>query len=177
MKMQCWKIKMFHQAVNTVLTLPCHVLPFWLVWGSYKKPAAAACFQRALNMKKKGSRQRSKAGMLPGFSLYFNPLAYKFSRQTGSAIQMFPPQLLDKESETHDTYTCKRELCMLQSYCQIQNTMKEQRNALNSVMHAFGRRVMLLAVRLSPEMEIHNSVCGSVSFIKTLSLFLLSKYI
>lgn len=66
---------------------------------------------------------------------------------------------------------------MLHSYCQIQNTMKEQRNALNSVMHVFGRRVMLLAVRLSPEMAIHNSVCGSVSSIKTLSLFLLSKYI
>lgn len=125
----------------------------------------------------KGSRQGSKAATLPGFSLHFYPLAYEFSSQTGSAIQMVPPRLLDKASETHDTYTCKRKLCTLRSCCQIQNTVKEQRNALNSVMRAFGRRVMLLAVRLSPEMEIHNSVCGSVSSIKTLSLFLLSKYI
>lgn len=36
---------------------------------------------------------------------------------------------------------------------------------------------MLLPVRLSPEMEIYHSVCGSVSSVKTLSLFLLSKYI
>lgn len=66
---------------------------------------------------------------------------------------------------------------MLHCCCQAPNTVKEQRNALNFVMHAFGGRVMLLAARLSPEMEIHNSVCGSVSSIKTLSLFLLSKYI
>lgn len=127
--------------------------------------------------RKRGSRQRSKAGMLPGFSPSFNPLAHRFSRQTGSAIEMVPPQLLDKGSETHDTYTCKRQLSVLQSCCQTPDAVKEQRNALNFVMHAFGRRVMLLAARLSPEMEIHNSVCGSVSSIKTLSLFLLSKYI
>lgn len=111
------------------------------------------------------------------FSLPFNPLAHKISRQTGSAVEMVPPQILDKASETHDTYTCKRQLSVLHSCCQMPDAVKEQRNALNFVMHAFGRRVMLLATRLSPEMEIHNSVCGSVSSIKTLSLFLLSKYI
>lgn len=78
---------------------------------------------------------------------------------------------------THDTYTCERQPSVLHCCCQTPDAVKEQRNALNFVMHAFGRRVMLLAARLSPEMEIHNSVCGSVSSIKTLSLFLLSKYI